>query len=147
MRKFMGVVFFLLIVAAVAIYFYEKSSEPQEGVTSGDVKRETQEALEATKQFTQQKKEEYQTVLEGELLDLEQKITALRQKAADAGVLKMGQYDEDLAALQKKKETMQQQLKMIKSVSAAKWQEMKTDLDSAMTDLKDAYKRAVSRFK
>jgi predicted sulfurtransferase len=147
MKKFLGLLSLLVIISAIAIYFYEKSSEPQQGMTSGDVKREAQEALEATKQFTQKKKEEYQAALEVELQELEQNISDLRRKADDAGVLKLEQHDETIAALQEKKETLQQQLKMIKSVSAAKWQEMKTDLDSAMTDLRDAYKRALSRFK
>ena len=116
-------------------------------VSSEDVKRQTGEALETTKNYLIQKKEEYQIQLEDKLNELENKIKDLQAKVANAGEEAKAKYNEMIEALQKKQQEARNKLKELKSASADAWEDVKSGTEAALEDLKKAYNAAVSQFK
>lgn len=116
-------------------------------VSSEDIKRQTGEALETTKNYLIQKRGEYQTQLEDKLHELENKIKELEAKAANAGEETKAKCHEMIETLQQKQKDARNKLEKLKSSSADAWENLKSGTENALEDLKKAYSEAISRFK
>ncbi len=116
-------------------------------VTAKDVKRETGEALEATKDYLVQQKEKYQKDAESVLNDINDKIKDLQAKAAQAGADSKDKYNEIIEGLRKKQEEAQTKLGDLKSKSADAWEDVKSGMDAMLENLKTSYNDALSHFK
>lgn len=116
-------------------------------VSSEDIKRQTGKALETTKNYLIQKREEYQLQLEDKLHELENKIKELEAKAANAGEETKAKYNEMIEALQKKQKEARNKLEKLKSASGDVWEGLKSGTETALEDLKKAYNEVISRLK
>lgn len=112
--------------------------------TSEDVKRETREAAETTKAFLQQKKEEYQKKAEAKLKRLQYKIKKFHSSAERAETKNREKLSKTADELKKKQEATREKLNELKTTSFEMWDKIKTELESALSDLESTYKRAVS---
>ncbi|MBF8277239.1 MAG: hypothetical protein HW390_2312 [Candidatus Brocadiaceae bacterium] len=116
-------------------------------VTAKDVKRETGEALETTKNYVAQQKEKYQKDAESTLNDINNKIKGLQSKAEQAGADTKDKYNEIIEGLRKKQEEAQTKLGDLKSRSADAWEDVKSGMDAVLENLKTSCNDAISHFK
>ncbi len=116
-------------------------------VTAKDVKRETGEALETTKDYLAQQKEKYQKDAESTLNDINNKIKELQSKAEQAGADTKVKYQEIIEGLRKKQGEAQSKLNDLKSKSADAWEDVKSGMDVMLENLKKSYNDALSHFK
>ena len=138
---------FVLAMAFSLLFTTACDQKKPEKVLEKDVKRETEEALETTKIYLKQKREEYQMQQEDKLNELENKIKELQAKVASAGNETKAKYDKTIEALQQKQKDARNKLKELKSASADAWEDVKSGTEAALEDLKKAYNEAVSQFK
>jgi len=126
----------ILIVLLVAFTFPGCS-----GTWSG-VKQDTQ----AAKDYTYEKKDEYRSRLEYQLLELDAKTEELKGKAANASESVKREFDKDMSELSRQKAVLNQKLESVKSSSAAAWEDTKAGAESAWDSVKRTYERAKARF-
>ena len=129
----------------------QKEAEKSEiEVTSKDVKKETKEAIETAKTYTQQQKREYLQQIEAKMDDLDREIQKLQDKAqSKATELKeesRAELNQSMETLRNKKQAAAQQLAELKSASSNAWHDIKVGEDSAIDELNQAFKQARSHF-
>ena len=125
----------------------EFSSQSQRASASNEkVKKETKDAVEASKDSAQ-KKAEYQKRVESQLDEFVRGINELKMKAEKSGAKAKAELDKEIAAVEQQKEVVSKKLSELKSSSAEAWDDFKSRMDSALNELKKSYDRAVSRFK
>ena len=119
-------------------------------MTSADVKKEAKEAIETTKAYSLQQKEEYQKQMEAKLQDFDREIQSLQDKVkSGASALKedsIAKFNQSMEELSKKKQAVAEKLNELKSESGKAWEDTKSGVDNAMDELGKAYDRARSHF-
>src|SRR5213075_1007699 len=100
---------------------------------------------EASKDYAAQKKAEYQKKVESQLDEFTRGIDELKMKAENSGAKAKAELNKEISALEQQKEVVSKKLSELKSSSAEAWEDLKARTDSAMTELKKSYDRAVSR--
>ena len=123
----------IVLLAAVAL--------PGCSTWSG-VKQDTQ----AAKDYTYEKKDEYRSRLEYQLLELDAKTEELKGKAANASESVKREFDKDMSELSRQKAVLKEKLDSVKSSSAAAWEDTKAGAESAWDSVKRTYERAKARF-
>jgi chromosome segregation ATPase len=92
-------------------------------------------------------KQAFQKKTEAQLEKLTAQINELKAKAdksqADAKV----KYYEQIETLSAKQAAVQSQLQTLTSSSGQAWEEIKTGVENAVSDLQTAFSRAVSQFR
>lgn len=121
-------------------------SDSSKGVTAKDVQQKTAEAVETTKNYTLQQKEEYQKQVQTKIDSLSQQIDELKAKAGRATDQSKQGITEQIAALEKEKQAAQNKLTELTSAGAEAWGALKSGMDAAMGSLEKSYKEAVSKF-
>lgn len=136
-----------VIVLSVCIVFVERhiAAETKPGVSVQDVKKETTEALQATKEYTAQHKEEFHKTMHAELDRMQKQIDHLTAKANQAKKGAQVDLNKVIRELQRQKDAAGEKLQELKSASAAAWDNLKSKLTTMMEDLERSYKRALSR--
>jgi predicted nucleic acid-binding Zn-ribbon protein len=141
---------FLLAVMAISVCMAlvdrRVAAEAKTGTSAQDVKKETKEALEATKEFTLQQKEDFQKKIQAELDRMQQQIDHLRAKADHAKTEAQADLNIAIAELQRRKDAAGKKLQELESASEKAWGNIKSGLNTAMKDLEKSYKRALSHF-
>ena len=141
---------FLLTVMVISVWMalveQRVAAEAKTGTSAQDVKKETREALEATKEFTLQQKEDFQKKIQAELDRMQKQIDRLRAKADDAKTEAQADLNKAIAELQKRKDAAGKKLQELESASEHAWGNLKSGLNTAMEDLEKSYKRALSHF-
>jgi predicted small secreted protein len=110
--------------------------------TWSGVKEDTQ----AAKDYTYEKKDEYRSRLEYQMLELDTKTEELKGKAANASESVKREFDKDMSELSRQKAVLNQKLESVKSSSSAAWEDTKAGAESAWDSVKRTYERAKSRF-
>jgi predicted small secreted protein len=110
--------------------------------TWSGVKQDTQ----AAKDYTYEKKDEYKSRLEYQMLELDAKTEELKGKAANATESVKREFDKDMSELGRQKAVLNQKLESVKSSSAAAWEDTKAGAESAWNSVKRTYERAKARF-
>jgi peptidoglycan hydrolase CwlO-like protein len=144
----MRIFWLLLLMAIVATAGFQANSwaaEPAK-VTPEEVKKQTQEAWSAAKDFTLQEKEEYQKRIESQLADLSKKIDELKEKAKTAKEDVAVKLQAQIEALKKQQQVADEKLSELRSSTSKAWDQVKTGADKALEDLKKAYEAARSYF-
>ena len=115
--------------------------------TSGTDKivKEARETIEATKEYTDQQKSAFQRKAQEELAALQQQITALRGKVADASASTRVELQKSLNELEKKKDAVREQLDGLKHTTDKKWQDVHDGMNGALHELKQSYQKLLSR--
>ncbi|QDT40737.1 hypothetical protein Pan241w_07950 [Gimesia alba] len=116
-------------------------------VTSEDVKKEIGEAVDTTKEFTKEKRDEYARQINQKLDDLNKKIAELEAKGDKLKEDAKTKWNERLKNLKQNRDQMSQQLEEFNKSSADAWDGLKRDLDIAWTNLKQAYDKTAEEVK
>lgn len=91
-------------------------------------------------------KQAYQDKMDAELREWQAKIDLLKVKAEKAEASQKLKYQEEIDALQTKKQQLQEKIKALRTTSEDAWSEVKSGVDKAWNDLKSAVDRARERF-
>ena len=151
MRRVMilkGLLAIMLLVPGVLPGCGEKDqtqSKPA-AVSKEDVKKEAKEAYDTTKAYTQEQMQAFREQTEIKLNEYKEEIAKLQAKAEKMGGDAKAKADEQLTALDQKREVLAEKLKELSSSSGNAWEQLKTGIDAALEDLGNAYKKAAAEF-
>jgi len=106
--------------------------------TAGDVKKETGEAVDATKRYANEKKEEFEARMEARLKALKDEMVALKDKTKD----KADATAKDLDARAKKADA---RFAEVKKASGNAWSKLKGGVESAVDELDKGVQSAKSK--
>ena len=144
--------FGLIMMAAYLLVFAGCGSQEEPGkgkppqVTQDQVKQKTGAALESVKNYTLQQKEEYRKKISAELDELQKKIDALKSKAQAAASEARAKLNEEIADLQKKAEDLKKKLSGLGTATGNAWEDLKSEVDKGIDELKKGYERVLSNF-
>ncbi len=93
------------------------------------------------------KREEYEKRLEAELNEWSAKIDVLKAKAAKTKSDVEINFSEEIAILEAKKKSAGKKLRELQEAGDGAWDDMKTGIEKAWSDLGSAISQAASRFK
>ncbi len=85
--------------------------------------------------------------LEEKMAEFGRQVAALEMKARRASADTRKEIEATIKELQTKAGQVQEKLDQMKSASAAGWEDIALGIDSAIDALKEAYRKAASRFK
>jgi DNA repair exonuclease SbcCD ATPase subunit len=114
-------------------------------VGADKVAKEAQEALEAAKEYTAQQKEAFQRKAHEELVAIQKQIIALQGKVGEASAATRAELQKSLAELERKKDAAKDRLDELRAATDAKWTELKSGVNAAIDELKESYRKALSR--
>ena len=117
------------------------------GATKKEVKKEALGANKKVESNAGVKKDEYVKKMKETLADLSKKIENLKVKAKDAKGEAATKMNAALAELKTKQEAASKKLKEFGKDTSSAWSALKSRLDKAMGDLKNAYDNAAQKFK
>jgi F0F1-type ATP synthase membrane subunit b/b' len=115
-------------------------------VSKEDVKKETKEAYNTTKAYTQEQMQAFREQMETRLAEYEKGIDELQAKAEKLGGDAKAKAEQQLTALRQKRNEVSEKLKELSSASGKAWDQLKSGIDTAMEDLGNAYKKAAAEF-
>ncbi len=125
---------------------WDKSVEEKKGrVTAEDVKRETGEALETTRAYTLQQRDEFLKEMDVKLKQLDRQIDELKVKAKVARAQSKAELEEQINQLEKERDTARRKLEELRASGAEKWKDLKSQAEIAMNDLENSVKQVTSR--
>lgn len=142
----------LLLAAAALLTISTSCGREQEPakesqrVTSEQVKQKAQQALDATKAYVEQKKDELLKSMDDEYQAVDKKIADLQSRANQETGEKKAELSRQLEDLEKKKETAVKKLGALKSASAESWKQIRSDAVQALEDLKKSYDKVAAEF-
>lgn len=97
--------------------------------TAGEkVKKETAEAVDASKQYVNEKKEDFEARMEARLAELRAKTKSVKE-STQAGA------KEKLAVLEKQEKAAAERLAAVKKAGASAWQSLRAGVEQAVDDL------------
>jgi TolA-binding protein len=144
-----GILTITLLLALVAVTGCGEKKKPQnktEAVSTQDVKKDTKQAYDTTKAYTQEQIQAFRQQTETKLTEYEKDIDQLQSKAeklrGDAKV----KAEQQLTALRQKRDAVLKKLKELSSSSGNAWDQIKSGIDATMKDLEDTYKKAAAEF-
>tara|TARA_R110002167_G_scaffold90455_4_gene243784 strand:+ start:252 stop:809 length:558 start_codon:yes stop_codon:yes gene_type:complete len=110
-------------------------------VSNEDVSREFSEAYNTSKEFTQQKHDEYAARLNEQLKELNVEIDQLQEKGSDLKDDAKVKWSEQMDELKVKREHVSVKLEEFNDASADAWEGLKQDLDTAWENLEDSIEK------
>ena len=143
MRALRLIAIFIAIVCIWAVNW----SYAQQPVTKEDVKKQAAETMEKAKAYAEQQRQEYTKQAQATLDDLSKKIDQLKEQAKNYKGEALAKIEAGLADLKVKQDQAKQKLQEVGSSTGAAWEQIKTGVDKAVTDLQKAYNEASSYFK
>jgi TolA-binding protein len=115
-------------------------------VTSEDVRRDVGQAVDTAAEFSQQKKEEFQTSLGARLQEMDTRIAELREKGRDLKDQAKVNWDQKMADLEAKREAARVKLTEVGQSSAEAWRDVQRGAQSAWDELERAVQDASNEF-
>jgi chromosome segregation ATPase len=144
-----GLLTITLLLALVAVTGCGEKKKPQnktDAVSTQDVKKDTKQAYDTTKAYTQEQIKAFRQQTEAKLTEYEKDIDQLQAKAekleGDAKV----KAEQQLTALRQKRDAVSEKLKKLSSSSGNAWDQIKSGIDASMQDLENTYKKAAAEF-
>lgn len=119
----------------------------QQPVTKQEVKKEAADTMEKAKAYAEQQKQVYTKKVQATLDDLSKKIDQLKEQAKTAKGDALTKIQGGMADLKVKQDQAKQKLQELGGSTGAAWEQVKTGVDNAITDLQKAYEGASSYFK
>jgi excinuclease UvrABC helicase subunit UvrB len=126
----------LLLAVALTV----RANSTNAPATAEDVKRETKEALEATKDYTAQQVKEFNKKAEAKFRKLGKKLDELKAKADKRTGQSRADLDKKIAEAQKRADELKPKLEELKAATSNAWFEVKTALDHDLKELEKALK-------
>ncbi len=133
----------ILVVLMLALVLAGCGKEESESAER--VKQEAGEALEATKDYLGERKDEVIVALQDRVTNLESDIDRLREQAAAKGDEAKAAFDGLKANLQARLETAKQKLDEARRASGDAWEAASSELQEAVENLKEAYRKAAKQ--
>ncbi len=128
----------------------DETTTDKQPVTSTDVERELDEAVNVASKYAGQTKDEYQASMQKKLDELDAKINALQTRTDTASKEvkedAKREYEEAIATLKQKRQAMSAKFAEIKNASGDAWKDIAAGTDAAWDDLSAAFSSAMSRF-
>lgn len=94
-----------------------------------------------------EQKEAYQGKMEAQLQEWDAKIDELAAKTEHATAEAKVKYQQHIHTLQTKREAAQNRLNELKNSSGGAWEDLRTGMDKAWSEMKRAVESAVEKFK
>ena len=139
----------IMLLALVAVPGCSEKEKPQSkaaSVSKEDVKKEVKDAYGATKAYTQEQVQAFRQETETKLDEYKKDIDQLQAKAEKLEGDAKAKAEQQLTALRQKRDEVSEKLKNLSSSSGNAWDEIKSGIDAAMEELGDAYKKVVAEF-
>jgi hypothetical protein len=111
-----------------------------------EVKKEIKEAVEITKSYVSENKDEFVAATDRKLKELDQKIAELGDKVATLKDQAQAEGNKTLDALRETRAQLGTKLEELKVSSQDAWQNVKAGFESAMSELETAFANAKSKF-
>jgi superfamily II RNA helicase len=147
-KKMKRSIFILLVTMLVILGLGAGCGEKKEaGVTSKEVKKETQEALKKAKVYAQQQKEQYQEQIEAKIKGYDENVDELKRKAKGVKGEAKTEFDRLMDDLSRKKEAASKKVKEMKSATGQAWEDLKSGTEAALEDMEKTFKKMMKRFK
>jgi DNA anti-recombination protein RmuC len=103
-----------------------------------DIKRESKEAFEATKAYTEQQAKEFNKKAEAQFHELGKKLDEWKAKADKQTGQAKADLDKKIAEAQMKADELKPKLDQLKSATSNVWNEVKSGFERGLDDLKKA---------
>jgi len=114
---------------------------------AGDVRKEVREAVNAIKSYSYAQKDKAQQRMESLVQDLDERIDALKVRAAESGAGLREKYKDEIKALQEKRAALRKRLEKVREASPEAWEDVRAGVSGALEELGSAFEKAWSRFK
>lgn len=142
-----GVPVVLLSGLIALLLFAAGCGEGQKGgeeksVTGEDVKREFDEAVEATKAYLVQKKADLQADADERMKELEEMTADLQRRLEETGRKGREKADESIELLRREQEEVRERYREFKESGGSLREEAARKLEAALTGLEEAYRKA-----
>jgi len=125
----------------------QKPADPTaKKVTSEDVRRDVDQAVNTAAEFSQQAKEEFQQKLEARLKELDAEFEKLREKGRDLKDEAKANWDRKMAELETKREAARAKLAEVGDSTAEAWKDVQQGAQSAWDELDKAFREAAREF-
>ena len=145
-RGLLAIMLLLTLGALAGCGDNEQTQSKPAAVTKEDVKKEAKEAYDTTKAYTQEQVQAFREQTEARLAEYEKEIDQLQAKAETLEEDAKAKAEQQLTALHQKRDEVSEKLKDLSSSSGNAWEQLKSDIDAAMEDLGNAYKKAAAEF-
>ena len=110
------------------------------------LKEQARNAVTTTKDYLAQQKGRWQNSYSDKLSEFDKQLADLKARSSQAGDKARLEWSKALSQLESKKESAAQKLEQFKNASADRWQELKTNAETAFADLEKSFKDTLSRF-
>jgi len=124
----------------------EQTQSKTEAVSKEDVMKETKEAYDATKAYTQEQMQAFREKTETKLAEYEKEMDQLQAAAERLEGDAKAKAEQQLTALRQERDEVSEKLKDLGSSSGHAWEQLKSGIDAAMEDLGNAFKKAAAEF-
>jgi TolA-binding protein len=125
----------------------QRSVDPSKGkVTSEDVRRDAERAVETASAFSQQAKEDFKKSMQSQLSDLDSKVSELREKGRNLKDQAKTDWEKRMSELELKREAAATSLARVGESTADAWQDVKKGAQSAWAELDKAFQAAAREF-
>ncbi|GJL48919.1 hypothetical protein [Candidatus Nitrospira salsa] len=111
-----------------------------------EVKENVQDTLESTKQFTENKFDEYSQAIETSMNALQQKHRQLQKQALQDGKEANIELQDALATLEMKREQLQKQIEEQNSNRDTPLEDLQLSIEQALEELEELYEVTIARF-
>lgn len=130
----------LVIVGLFAVLVACQKQEPAK-VTAKDVEEKTAAAAGTAADYAKQQKDEYIARAEKEIDAIKVDVAKLKTKAKTASAKAKQDLERDIKALDDKRDVAERKLAELKVASVGAWEKLKTGVDKAVDDLKQAFSK------
>jgi len=110
------------------------------------LKEQARNAVTTTKDYLAQQKDRWQKRYSDKLSEFDHKLADLKAKSSQASDKAKSEWDKALSQLELKKASAAQKLEQFKRAGADRWQELKTNTETAFADLEKSFKDTFARF-
>lgn len=111
------------------------------------VKKKASETIEAASEYTKEQKEDIQRGLDRNLNAISDEINELKRDAKKSSGKAKDQMNEQIAALEVKRLSVQNDVARLKKSSGKAWDELKAGTSAALDKLSESYGKAKAQFK
>lgn len=115
-------------------------------VTSEDLRRDVDQAVNTAAKFSQQTKEKFQAKLDARLKELDAEIVKLREKGRELKDEAKVNWDQKMADLETKRDAARAKLAEVGRSSEEAWKDIQKGAQSAWDELDKAFQDAVHEF-
>jgi len=138
---------FVALALALLIAGCDRPTPQSERQATGqDVKRETKEAVDTTKQYVAENKDEFVAKTETKLRELDARIVDLTAKTSTVKDDAKAEADQLMTSLRRQRSEVDKQLNTLKQSSKEMWADAKAAFDTAFDELQKAYEKTKAKF-